>query len=170
MFESESFLYARTPRAHWARWYQRRHRCTRSDWSHWKPGKCWSYWPQWTQRTTLSFDSFDVSLLWRHIDKFRQEPDDIANGNGPAFSGVSPVTGQTVNYGVIKAYDYFDFSTRVSVLENLSLTFTAQNLGNRKPPSVGTGIGSTTYGSGNTFPSTYDALGRRYAVTARVKF
>ena len=125
---------------------------------------------QWSQRTTLSFDSFDVSLLWRHIDKFRQEPDDIANGNGAAFSGVSPVTGQTVNYGVIKAYDYFDFSTRVSVLENLSLTFTAQNLGNRKPPSIGSTIGSTSYNSGNTFPSTYDALGRRYAVTARVKF
>ena len=65
---------------------------------------------QWSQRTTLSFDSLDVSLLWRHIDKMRQEPDDIVNGNGPAFSGVSPITGQTVNYGYIKPFDYFDLS------------------------------------------------------------
>ena len=125
---------------------------------------------QWTQRSTLSFDSFDVSLLWRHLDKFRQEPDDIANGNGAAFAGVSPVTGQNVNYGRIKAYNYFDLSTRISVMENLSLTLTAQNLGNIKPPSVGSTIGSTAFNSGNTYPSTYDALGRRYAVTARVKF
>ncbi|UAJ10350.1 TonB-dependent receptor domain-containing protein [Glacieibacterium megasporae] len=127
--------------------------------------------PQWqtTQRTTLSFDSFDISLLWRHLDKLNQEPDDIANGNGPAFSGVDG-TGATVNYGHIKPYDYFDLSTRISVLENLSLTLTVQNIGNRKPPSVGTGIGSSTYNSGNTYPSTYDALGRRYAASVRVKF
>ena len=127
---------------------------------------------QWSQRTTLSFDAFDVSLLWRHIDSVRQEPLDAdpVNGSGPAFSGVSPVTGQTVNYGYIKPFDYFDLSARISVMENLSLTLTAQNIGNRKPPIVGSTIGTTAFNSGNTYPSTYDALGRRYAVTARVKF
>ncbi len=126
---------------------------------------------QWSQRTTLSFDSFDVSLLWRHIDKFNQEPLAITEGSqDPAFVGTDPVTGQQVNYGHIKPYDYFDLSGRISVVENLSLTLTVQNLGNRKPPIVGSTIGSTTFNSGNTFPSTYDALGRRYAVTARVKF
>ena len=145
---------------------------------------------QWSQRTTLSFDSFDVSLLWRHIDRIRQEtldangttilppnsPDNpssvpiTVNGNGAAFSGTSPIDGSTVNYGYIKPYDYFDLSTRISVMENLSLTLTAQNIGNRKPPQVGSTIGSTSFNSGNTYPSTYDALGRRYAVTARVKF
>jgi len=133
---------------------------------------------QWSQRTTLSFDSFDVSLLWRHIDKFRQEPDDILNGNGPAFSGASPTTkpgvvpapGTQVNYGYIKPFDYFDLSTRISVVENLSLTLTVQNLGNRKPPLVGSGVGGQTFNSGNTFPATYDTLGRRYAVSARLKF
>ncbi|MGI4879157.1 MAG: TonB-dependent receptor domain-containing protein, partial [Janthinobacterium lividum] len=125
---------------------------------------------QWTQRTTLSFDSFDVSLLWRHIDKFNQEPLAISEGSQTAaFVGVDGY-GNTVNYGHIKPYDYFDLSTRISVLENLSLTLTAENLGDRKPPAVGSTIGSTTFNSGNTFPSTYDALGRRYAVTARVKF
>ncbi len=144
---------------------------------------------QWSQRTTLSFDSFDVSLLWRHIDRVRQEPLDAAattilppgspdnpsataitvNGSGPAFTG-GDGNGSTVNYGYIKPYDYFDLSARVSVVENLSLTLTVQNIGNRKPPAVGSTIGSTTFNSGNTYPSTYDALGRRYAVTARVKF
>lgn len=123
---------------------------------------------QWTQRSTLSFDSFDVSLLWRHIDALNQEPLDVA-ASGAAFIGVD-ATGATVNYGHIKPYDYFDLSTRISVMENLSLTLTAQNLGNRKPPATGSTIGSAAFNSGNTYPSTYDALGRRYAVTARVKF
>ena len=55
-------------------------------------------------------------------------------------------------------------------MENLSLVLTVENIGNRKPPLVGTGVGSVSFNSGNTYPSTYDALGRRYAVSARVKF
>ena len=126
---------------------------------------------QWSQRTTLSFDSFDVSLLWRHIDKFRQEPASIdpTDPATVAFKGVDGA-GATVNYGYIKPYDYFDLSGRVSVVENLSLTLTVANIGNRKPPATGSTIGSTGFNSGNTYPSTYDALGRRYSVSARVKF
>jgi len=126
---------------------------------------------QWSQRTTLSFDSFDVSLLWRHIDKFRQEPASIdpTDPTTVAFKGVDGA-GATVNYGYIKPYDYFDLSGRVSVVENLSLTLTVANIGNRKPPATGSTIGSTGFNSGNTYPSTYDALGRRYSVSARVKF
>ena len=123
---------------------------------------------QWSQRTTLGFDSFDVSLLWRHIDKFRQEPLDVI-ASGPAFVGTDG-TGAKVNYGYIKPYDYFDLSGRVSIVENLTLTLTVQNIGNRKPPAVGSTIGSTGFNSGNTYPSTFDALGRRYAVSARLKF
>jgi outer membrane receptor protein involved in Fe transport len=76
----------------------------------------------------------------------------------------------TYNFGKIKAYDYFDLTTRVNVLDNLTLTLTVQNLFDKQPPVVGNTIGSTTYNSGNTYPSTYDALGRKYAVSAKVKF
>ena len=130
--------------------------------------------PKWqtTMRTTLGFDAIDVSLLWRHIDAMNQEPLDItgAFGNGPAFKGVSPVDGTTVNYGHIRPYDYFDLSTRVALMENLSLTLTASNIFDVKPPPVGSTIGAAGFNSGNTYPSTYDALGRRFAVTARVRF
>jgi len=126
---------------------------------------------QWSQRTTLGFDSFDVSLLWRHIDKSNYEAlaIDPTDPTTRPFIGTD-ANGNTVNYGHIKPYDYFDLSTRIAVMENLSLTITAQNIGNRKPPVVGSTAGSTLYNSGNTYPSTYDALGRRYAVTAHVKF
>ena len=45
-----------------------------------------------------------------------------------------------------------------------------QNLFDKEPPFVGSTIGTTSFNSGNTYPSTYDALGRRYAVSARLRF
>jgi outer membrane receptor protein involved in Fe transport len=129
---------------------------------------------QWSQRTTLSFESVDVSLLWRHLASFEQEPLDVADSgaffNGTIGSAIPGVGGRTVNFGKVKAYDYFDLSTRFNVSENLTLNVSVQNLLDKGPPVTGNNAGSTTFNSGNTFPSTYDALGRRYAVSAKLRF
>ncbi len=130
---------------------------------------------QWSWRNTLTYGKWDVSLLWRHINGIVQEPDDILNGRGPAFvgtigAGAGTLTGQSVDFGSIPAYNYFDLTLRFNVSDNFTFTTTVQNLLNKAPPLVGSGIGSTSYGSGNTFPSTYDSLGRRFAVSAKVKF
>ena len=123
----------------------------------------------WLQRTTLTFGNVDVSLMWRHITSMNVEP-----GSKPAvFSGTltaGSLAGQTVDFTHIPAYNWFDLSTRFSINDHLDLTFTVQNLLNKLPPIVGSTIGSTSFNSGNTFPSTYDALGRRYAVSARLRF
>lgn len=128
---------------------------------------------QWTQRTTLSFDDIDMSVRWRHIDGFVQEPLDVI-ASGPAFSGTLNVpgvlNGRTVNFGRIPSYDYFDLTGRFGLTDNVDLTVQVSNLFDRKPPVVGSTIGSTAFNSGNTFPSTYDALGRSYSVSARLKF
>ncbi|MEN3745758.1 TonB-dependent receptor [Sphingomonas sp. HF-S3] len=121
----------------------------------------------WRQRTTLSFGDVDVSLQWRHIGKMQAEPGTVAF-SGTIGAGV--LAGREVNFGRIPSYDYFDLSTRFGVGEHFDLTFTVQNLFDREPPIVGGTIGSTSFNSGNTYPSTYDALGRRYAVGARLKF
>jgi iron complex outermembrane recepter protein len=145
---------------------------------------CGSLQPEfsWTQRTTLTFDNVDLSLLWRHISSFRQEPDDIINGNGPAFNGPVPVNQSPVpgapppgffgNYqlGRADSFDYFDLSTRIGVGDNLTFTITVANLFDKQPPLTGSDIGSVSFNSGNTFPSTYDALGRSYRVGARLRF
>ncbi len=125
---------------------------------------------QWSSRATLNFDGIDVSLLWRHLDKLRYEPGlgTLFSGNLPASAG--PVAGQQVNFNRIKAYDYFDLTTRFAVSENLTLTFAVQNLLDKAPPIVGGEAGNTTFNSGNTFPSTYDALGRRFVATGRIRF
>lgn len=116
------------------------------------------------QRTTVSFGDVDVSLLWRHISGTKQEPFDADESNfgsnGPAFPA----------FQKIKAFNWFDLTTRAAVTDNFELTLTVMNLLDKDPPTVGSNIGSTTFNSGNTYPSTYDAIGRRYAVGARLKF
>ncbi|HUQ13429.1 MAG TPA: TonB-dependent receptor, partial [Novosphingobium sp.] len=132
---------------------------------------------QWSLRNTFTIDEIDLSLLWRHIDRMEQEPDDILNGNGPTFVGTLPATGandflqgRDVNFQRQKAYDIFDLTARVNVNDNFTFTFAVQNLLDKLPPLVGTGVSGSTYNGGNVYPSTYDSLGRRYAVGARIRF
>jgi outer membrane receptor protein involved in Fe transport len=121
----------------------------------------------WNQRTTLTFGPLDVSLLWRHIDGMKAEPG-LNLLDGTLTGGV--LDGKEVNFNRIKAYDYFDFATRIGVNDNVDLTLTIANLLDKAPPLVGGTVGSTSFNSGNTYPSTYDALGRRFTVGIRAKF
>jgi iron complex outermembrane recepter protein len=135
---------------------------------------CGSLQPEfaWTQRSSLTFeDRYTISLLWRHLSKFEQEPDDIANGNGPAC-GPGNQGGACAgrNFQKINAKDYYDLSGRFELSDNVVLTITVQNLLDSKPKIVGSNIGQTAFNSGNVFPSTFDALGRRYAAAVKFKF
>lgn len=110
----------------------------------------------WTQRTTLAVGMFDASLLWRYIDTVHYEP-----------------LGSTVvlpQFARIKAANYFDLTTRANLKNNVTLTLGVQNLFDRDPPIVGANAGPASFNAGNTYPSTYDVLGRRYALSASVKF
>jgi iron complex outermembrane recepter protein len=125
---------------------------------------------QWNQRTTLTFGDIDVSLLWQHIDAV-----DYQDAPG-AFSGTinQPTdpyyNGKVVNFNHIKAYNKFDLATRFGLTKNVDLTLNVQNLFDRDPPIVGYDLGSTAFNSGNTYPSTYDSLGRKYSVGVKMKF
>ena len=124
---------------------------------------------QLSQRTSLTFGKVDLSLLWRHLSGFRQEPDDVVNGNGPACGSANPCgAGQT--FDRIGSKDYFDLSLRVDATERMIFTFTVRNLADLKPPLVGSNVGTTAFNNGNTYPSTYDAIGRRFAAGVRLKF
>ncbi|EQB30790.1 TonB-dependent receptor domain-containing protein [Sphingobium ummariense] len=141
---------------------------------------CASIQPEWqfSQRTTLGFEKFDLSLLWRYIDTVNFEPqqlaDDLAaaidagctdpNGADPDGCMVDP------EFRKIKAEHYFDLTGRFHVSDEITITLTVQNMLNNKPKVVGNTLGSTSYNSGNVYPSTYDALGRRYAVAAKFRF
>jgi len=137
--------------------------------------------PEWSfnWRNTLSLGRVDLSLLWRYMSGMKYEP-----GLPPLFSGTvssfptssvfyntpGNLNGENVNFNKISAYSWFDFSTRFNVNEHFDLTFTIMNLLDKKPPVVGNTAGTTSQNSGNTFPATYDPLGRRFAAGARIKF
>ena len=136
--------------------------------------------PEWTwnQRSTLSFKHVDLSLLWRHLTAVKYEglaSDAAARGVTPPLfvgttTGVGPLAGRQVDFNRIDAYDYFDLTSRFNVTDHFELTLSAFNIFDKQPPLVGGQAGTTSANSGNTFPSVYDVLGRRYSVTARVKF
>ncbi|QJB69111.1 TonB-dependent receptor domain-containing protein [Parasphingorhabdus halotolerans] len=122
-----------------------------------------------SQRTSLTFDEdYTLSLRWRYLSGIEQEPLDIAE-NGAAFIGNSPLFGD-VDFTRIPAESYFDLSFQWDVTENVLFTLTAQNLFDNKPTVVGNDIGSTSFNSGNTYPSSYDALGRRYGASVKFSF
>jgi outer membrane receptor protein involved in Fe transport len=121
----------------------------------------------WNQRTTLSFGDVDLSVLWRHLNPVRVEPG-VTTFAGTIATGA--LAGREVNFGKIGAYNYLDLAARFGVSDNFDLTITVTNLLDREPPLVGGTVGSVSYNSGNTYPSTYDTLGRRFNVGARIKF
>jgi outer membrane receptor protein involved in Fe transport len=149
--------------------------------------------PKWSfnERTTLSLGRVDLSVLWRYIGKLAYEgtaSDFIARGftngnhllfNGtvntrpstsPLFNAPGTFNGQTLDFNHIPAVNYFDFSTRFNVNEHFDLTFTVRNIFDKTPPIIGNTAGTTAFNSGNTYPSTYDPLGRSFAAGARIKF
>ncbi len=125
---------------------------------------------QWSLRTTFSFDDIDLSLLWRHLDSVQYEPGIGTLFSGTLGAGVGPVAGQQVDFNRIAAADYFDLTGRFAIDDHFTITLAIQNLFDKTPPLVGGEAGSTTFNSGNTFPSTYDALGRRFVASARIRF
>ena len=138
---------------------------------------CGSIQPKYSfnQRTTLSLGRVDLSLLWRYISKTQYEPKQfIADGCAGLTDAADAVSAGgdacqiDTRFRKIKAYNYFDLSTRFNVTDHFDMTVTVTNLLDKDPPI--TSQLSTGAGNGNTYPSVYDALGRKVFVTATYKF
>ena len=155
---------------------------------------------QFSQRTTLTMGKIDLSLLWRWIDAVKFEPRQLAldaaaadAANRDEDGNLLPIDLDEIGedgfqgcpnfestdeggcmvdpaFRKIPAEHYFDLTARFNATDNMTFTFTVQNLLDNKPKVVGNTIGSTTFNSGNVFPATYDSLGRRFAVGAKLKF
>ncbi|GGN41873.1 TonB-dependent receptor [Novosphingobium indicum] len=123
--------------------------------------------PEWSfnVRGTVGFgDAGELSLLWRWMDGVQYED--------RAAELALPDDDRSIldEYMTIPSYSYFDLTYRVQPTENIGVTLSVFNLLDKKPPNVSSYIGSTTYNSGNTYPTTYDVLGRSFMVTTNVSF
>ena len=109
-------------------------------------------------RATAQIDDFgDISLLWRWLD-------------GADYERILDADGIEPDYLHIPSYSYFDLTYRARVADIFTLTLSVQNLLDKDPPLVSNYVGTTTLNSGNTYPTTYDVLGRRYSLTASMRF
>lgn len=132
---------------------------------------CGSIQPEYVFDTRTSFSFADdalLSLRWRYLSGVEQEPLDIES-QGPAFIGNTTLFGD-VDFTQIPAESYFDLTAQFYAMDSLTFTLTVQNLFDNQPSIVGSDIGSTAFNSGNIFPSSYDALGRRYAAAVSFRF
>ena len=110
---------------------------------------------RWNSRATWTLGDYSASLSWRHLSDVEVEP-----SNTKWFP----------DYAQIDSYDYFDLSGRWDITQTARLTATINNLFDKAPPIVGSQIGTTSANNGNTFPQTYDAIGRYFTFGATLRF
>lgn len=121
-------------------------------------------------RATFSTDTTDLSVLWRYISSTEVEPrapSPQAPVGTPTNAGPANIVG---GYREIDAYNWIDLAARHRFGDNLTLTLTVQNLLDKGPPDVGNSIGTPASNSGNTFPTLYDPLGRRFTLGFNLAF
>lgn len=126
---------------------------------------------KWNSRVTFSSGGFDASLLWTHISGVALEPfltAVVQPLSTPQPGGPNPA-GILDAFESIPSYDYFDLALRYKWDDLVEFTLTVDNLLDKDPPLVGSGVGGTSFNNGNTFPTTYDPIGRRFIFGVKLK-
>ena len=109
-----------------------------------------------TFRVSWVRDSLDASLLWRYIDGM----DAQANEASTLFEA----------FRTVDAQNYLDLNLGYSYKDWGRFSFLVRNITDEDPPILGNETGSTSFNSGNTFPSLFDTMGRTYSVNLKVTF
>jgi len=111
---------------------------------------------RWIQRTLWNFGAmgqdFQVGYLWRHLGEVESDV--------PVFA----------DFQTIDAMDYIDLTGAWNINDKLKLSVGVTNLFEEDPPVVGNEAADTSNNSLNTFPSTYDALGRIFSIGLNARF
>lgn len=129
--------------------------------------------PKWRHKARLSYTSpggFGLSLQWRYIGKVKAE----------TLSGFQSLSSETqFDPGIrVKAFSYFDLSGSFAVDTNVNFRFGVNNVFDKQPPLItsgnagvdGTNLCPSGPCNGNTYPATYDALGRYLFIGATLDF
>lgn len=109
-----------------------------------------------TLRANWMRNNFDASLLWRYIGGMDAQSSEAAS-LFPAFRSVS-------------AQSYFDLTFGYVWNDMARVSLLVANVLDEDPPILGNETGSTSFNSGNTFPSLFDTMGRTYSVAVKLTF
>jgi len=108
--------------------------------------------PRWTWQSRVSWidGPLTTSVRWRHTGSVRDD---------------DPFTDHVVER--IGAYDLVDLAFEAHVKDHFVARLGVNNLFDKRPPILGS---NASFSGGNTYPSTYDILGRDFFVSADVSF
>lgn len=130
---------------------------------------------KWTSRASFIDGPFTTSVRWRHLGSVTDDSLVLDPENGVDFEALGGVN-------EIDSYDLIDLTFSFEASEQFAVTFGVNNLFDTLPDAPVFGPDGTVIGRGNslllgdnqeqanTYPSTYDVLGRRYFVSAAFKF
>ena len=122
--------------------------------------------PTWRHKLRVTWNSpwdFQLSAQWRYFGEVQLDSNDASQPllyAGPAnFNSVE-------NH--LSAYSWFDLSGDWTVRQGVDLRAGVNNIFDRDPPI--TAIQPLPEGNANTFPGTYDSVGRQIFVAATIKY
>lgn len=120
-------------------------------------GNCGEPTPEYkhTMQATWLYGPFTTSLRWRLI-----------GGTSIDFSTFNTSTSISDLSDNVDAFNYLDVTVGYAVSENLDLTVGVQNILGKDAPL----LGSTVNEQANTYPATYETLGRQLFFGASVRF
>lgn len=103
---------------------------------------------KWTSRASFIDGPLTSTVRWRHVGATRDDDD-------------------TSLYTVerLKAYNLIDLAFSLDITDQYNLSAGINNLLNKKPPIIGANAEQA-----NTYPGTYDVLGRDFFVSANFRF
>jgi iron complex outermembrane recepter protein len=129
--------------------------------------------PKWRHKWRSTWDTpwgLGLSLQWRHIGKVKAETLQASNSVNGA---------NNFDPGLrVKAHNYFDLAATYTLFDRVNLRAGINNLLDNDPPLVtsgralspGSNLCPTGPCNGNTYPGTWDALGRYLWVGATIDF
>lgn len=122
------------------------------------PSPVWRH----TLRTSwqLPWVAATLSANWRHLDPVKLS----SNTDNTYLSGTTSIIGRQ-----IKAYDYLDLSANYHFRGRYTLRASINNVFDKNPPVISEEI-INGFGNGNTYPGTYDPMGRTIMVGLTADF
>ncbi len=114
---------------------------------------------RWVQNTRWNLGSLTVNLRWQYLSEITND--------GVALDGVDAGSLGRPDFG---SYSYFDLSGFYELNDTWTVRAGIYNLLDKEPPVVGNDYGGTLENSGNTYPATYDPLGRAFSVGINAYF
>src|SRR6185503_3943021 len=120
--------------------------------------------PEWRHKFRVSWAmpwNVDVAVTGRHIHKVEHE----TTSSDPDIAGTIDPVNRTLGQR-----DYLDLAAAWNINKTFSLRVGVNNLFDKDPPIGSQGVsGPSVLGNGNTFPGTYDALGRVFFLNVGMK-